>query len=92
MTQTLGITKAVTSLTEAQIRLNLQRARDVTFFEVWATALPALTPAEQTTLDRLKARYQYYQADGAITESTVNLMLVPPMAQVAEFEAASRWL
>lgn len=82
MTQTPGITKAVTSLTEAQIRLNLRQARDVTFFDEWATALPALTPTEQTTLDRLKARYQYYQADGAITESTVNLILVSPLLEL----------
>jgi len=82
MTQILGITKAVTSLTEAQIRLNLQQARDVTFFDEWATALPALTRAEQTTLGRLKARYQYYQADGAITESTVHLIVVSPLLEL----------
>ncbi|MBD2428879.1 hypothetical protein [Phormidium sp. FACHB-1136] len=30
---------------------------------------------------QLKARYQDYQADGAITESTVNLILVPPLLE-----------
>ncbi len=79
MAQTLGTPKAITSLTEAHTRLNLSRAAEPSFFAEWQTNLSPLTETERGTLDRLKARYQYYQADGAITESTVNIILVSPL-------------
>lgn len=37
---------------------------------------------EIDTLDRLKARYRYYQADGAITESTVDFILASPLLEL----------
>lgn len=79
---TIGITKAITSLTEAQRRFNLSQSAEVGFFDEWISDLPPVTLAEQATLDRLKTRYQYYQADGSITESTVDIILVSPLLEL----------
>ncbi|MBT9311189.1 type I restriction endonuclease subunit R [Leptothoe kymatousa] len=82
MTQTLAVTTAITNLNEAHQRLNLRPANGADFFSEWQGELPALSPEEVDTLDRLKARYRYYQADGAITESTVDFILVSPLLEL----------
>ena len=51
------------------------------FFSEWHEQLPPLTEADQQFLDRLKQRYFYYAADGAITEGTVNLILLAPLLE-----------
>lgn len=81
MTQILGIRKAITNLNEAHRRFELSPAVDPNFFSEWQTELPELNAIEQATCDRLKIRYQYYQAEGAITESTVNFMMIAPLLE-----------
>ncbi|NEP54751.1 MAG: type I restriction endonuclease subunit R, partial [Moorea sp. SIO3C2] len=78
----MAVTTAITNLNEAHQRLNLRPANRADFFSEWQGELPALSPAEVDTLDRLKSRYRYYQVDGAITESTVNLILVSPLLEL----------
>ncbi|MEL6129028.1 MAG: type I restriction endonuclease subunit R [Cyanobacteria bacterium J06627_3] len=82
MTQTLAVTKAITNLNEAHQRLNLHPTNQADFFFEWQGKLPDLYQEETDTLDRLKARYRYYQADGAITESTVDFILVSPSLEL----------
>lgn len=82
MTQTLAVTTAITNLNEAHQRLNLKPANQADFFFEWQGELPVLCTDEIYTLDRLKSRYQYYQADGAITESTVDFILVSPLLEL----------
>ena len=82
MTQTLAVTTAITNLNEAHQRLNLTPTNRADFFTEWQGELPDLLQDEIDTLDRLKARYRYYQADGAITESTVDFILVSPLLEL----------
>jgi hypothetical protein len=54
---TLGITKAITNLTEAQTRLGIVPSSDTTFSTEWKAPLPPLTDTEKARLDHLKQRY-----------------------------------
>lgn len=82
MTQPTAITKAITNLNEAQERFDLRAAEDADFFSEWLVDLPALDEAEKAALDRLKRRYQYYAADGSITEGTIDVILVSPLLEL----------
>ncbi len=82
---TLGVTKAITNLTEAHARLGISPSPDATFFSEWKASLPALTDPEQAKLDQLKQRYLYYADSGAITEGTVNLILLSPLLETLGF-------
>ncbi|MDY6939686.1 MAG: type I restriction endonuclease subunit R [Cyanobacteriota bacterium] len=82
MTQTVGITKAITNLDRACDVFNLSLATDPDFFWEWMREIPELTDIERGTLDRLRNRYRYYQAGGAITESTFNLIIVSPLLEL----------
>jgi len=81
MTLTLAVTKAITSLKEAQAKLHLSPTTNPTFFPEWQFPLPELTPAEKKTLDQLKQRYLYYAADGSISEGTVNFIMISPLLE-----------
>jgi hypothetical protein len=82
MTSTVGITRAITNLYDAHELLQLQPTNDGDFFREWQTHLPELTTDERVVLDRLRDRYRYYQAGGAITESTVSLIIVAPLLEL----------
>lgn len=87
MPQVLGVTKAITNLNEAHRLLQLQPTADPAFFPEWMGTLPDLTQHEIEVCDRLGTRYQYYQAEGAITESTVNLIMVAPILELLQLYA-----
>jgi hypothetical protein len=70
MVQTVGITKAITNLNEAHDKFNLSQTNDPQFFTEWFEGLPEISDSEQESLNRLKKRYLYYAANGAITEGT----------------------
>ena len=82
MVLTVGITKAITSLNEAKAKLNLSLNTDSEFFTEWFEDLPEITDSEKEFLNRLKNRYLYYAADGAITEGTVNIIMVSPLLEL----------
>jgi hypothetical protein len=83
---TLGITKALPNLSEAHSRLGVSPSSDApTFFTEWKGALPALADTERARLDHLKQRYLYYADSGAITEGTVNLILLSPLLETLNF-------
>jgi len=79
MATTVGVTKTITNLNIAKQKFSLVQAEDPSFFPEWQQEQPALSELDQAFLDRLRRRYQYYQEEGAITESTVNLILVSPL-------------
>ncbi|MEM6433473.1 MAG: type I restriction endonuclease subunit R [Cyanobacteria bacterium P01_D01_bin.115] len=78
---TAGITKVLTNLNEAHAKLGVLPSQDPDFFTEWQASLPTLTAGQQATLDRLKQRYLYYADNGAITEGTVNLILLAPLLE-----------
>ncbi|MFE4104892.1 hypothetical protein ACFVKH_01295 [Almyronema epifaneia S1] len=82
MIQTLPVTKAMTSLSQAHQILKLSPANDARFFTDWFENLPELTEAEKRRLDRYRDRYFYYAEDGAISEGTVNLIIISPLLEV----------
>jgi hypothetical protein len=82
MTATLGVTRAITNLDHAHATFNLSPIDDPDFFWEWHRELPSLTTAECVVLDRLRDRYRYYQTSGAITESTVSLIIVAPLLEL----------
>jgi hypothetical protein len=81
----VAVTEAITSLTELENRFGLQQSGSAAFFPEWQESLPALTSGEQNQLDQIKASYLYNAADGAMTEGTVNLLLVSPLLYLAGF-------
>ncbi|WP_225885289.1 type I restriction endonuclease subunit R [Leptolyngbya sp. KIOST-1] len=82
---TLGITKAITNLAEAQARLGLAPSSDADFFTEWKASLPPLSEAEKARLNHLKQRYLHYADSGAITEGNVNLILLSPLLETLDF-------
>jgi hypothetical protein len=82
---TVGITKAITNLSEAHATLGISPSAEPSFFSEWRGDLPELTDAEKARLDRLKQRYLNYADSGAITEGTVNLILLAPLLETLGF-------
>lgn len=78
---TLGMTKAITNVTEAHAKLGISPTSDAGFFTEWKEPLPILTDAEKVRLKHLKQKYFYYADSGAITEGTVNLILLSPFLE-----------
>ncbi len=74
--------KTITNLNQAHQVLGVALTQDAQFFPEWQQDLPALTAVEQVALDRLKQRYLDYADDGAITEGTVNLILLSPLLEL----------
>jgi hypothetical protein len=85
MTTTLAVTEAIDSIRKAESVFNLKRIDNSQFFPEWYENLPALSHEERTTLDRIQKSYLYNSADGTLTESTVNLLLVSPLLYLAGF-------
>jgi hypothetical protein len=81
----LAVTEAVKSIAQAEFLFGLSRAIDLQFFPEWNDNLLDLTPGEGSTLDRIKTSYLYNSADGPLTESTVNLLLVSPLLYLSGF-------
>jgi hypothetical protein len=79
MVLTLAITEAIISLNDAHDKFNLSRSDEPNFFTEWFDNLPEVSEQEKEALNRLKNRYLYYAADGALTEGTVNIIMVSPL-------------
>ncbi|MBD1923076.1 type I restriction endonuclease subunit R [Microcoleus sp. FACHB-831] len=84
MVQAVGITEAITSLNEAHDKLNLSQSTDNHFFREWFEGLPELTEQEKESLNGLKNRYLYHAADGAITEGTINIIMLSPLLELVQ--------
>jgi hypothetical protein len=82
---TLAVTEAVKSIAQAESLFGLTRAIDLQFFLEWDANLPDPTPSEESTLDRIKTSYLFNSAEGPLTESTINLLLVSPLLYLSGF-------
>ncbi|MBE9039757.1 type I restriction endonuclease subunit R [Oscillatoriales cyanobacterium LEGE 11467] len=82
---TFAVTETVKSIHQAESLLGLTRIPDESFFSEWRETLSSLTPTEEATLDRVKASYLYNSADGPLSESTINLLLVSPLLYLSGF-------
>lgn len=82
MSQITAVTKAITNLNEAHRRFNVSPTTDPAFFPEWQTNLPSLSDIERATIERLKTRYLYYAADGAVSEGTVHYMMLSPLLEL----------
>ena len=69
-------------MNQAHSTFQLQPAPNPDFFPEWQGPFPELSLAEIEVCDRLRTRYRYYQAEGAITESTVNLIMIAPLLEL----------
>ena len=82
MVQTVAITEVILTLNDVQKKFNLSQTTDSQFFPEWFEGLPELTETEKESLNRLKNRFLYYVANGAITEGTINLIMVSPLLEM----------
>ncbi|MBE9063216.1 type I restriction endonuclease subunit R [cf. Phormidesmis sp. LEGE 11477] len=82
---TLAVTEAVSSIAQAESLFGLSRSVEPGFFVEWQEGLPELSPGEEAACDRIKASYLYNSAEGPLTESTVNLLLVSPLLYLSGF-------
>ena len=82
MVPTVGITKAITSLTDIRDKFNLRQSDDPQFFTEWYENLPELTESEKESLDGLKNRFFYYFEEGGLTEGTVNIIMLSPLLEL----------
>jgi hypothetical protein len=81
----IAVTDAFKSLNDVESAFGLVRSHDPQFFSEWHPPLPDLTVEEQINLDRVKASYLYSSNNGALTESTVNLLVTSPLLYLAGF-------
>ena len=85
MAQKTAITEVIKSLADVETRFNLRRTEDEQFFTEWYEDLPEITDAEKASLDLIRRRYLYHQADGNLTEGTVTLLIGSPLLERAGF-------
>lgn len=85
MVTSTGIRDTIATLNDLHQRLGLARSQDIDFFSEWTEELPALTTQEQTSLNRLKQRYDYHRADGLLLEGTINLVVTAPLLELLGF-------
>ena len=82
MVSKTGITRAIINLNEAHGKFSLVPTDDPQFFKEWLEPNSILTEQEKATLDSLKSRYLYYANEGAITEGTVNIIILSPLLEL----------
>jgi hypothetical protein len=82
---TIAVTEAFRSINDVEATFGLKRATSLDFFPEWQTDLSELTASEQSNLDRVKASYLHSANSGALTESTVNLLVTSPLLYLAGF-------
>lgn len=83
MTQTLAISKELTSMAAVQERFNLTYATSDRFFTEWFENLPDLTTADQTALAHLQQRFFEHRNRGSLPEGTVDKLIVSPLLDLA---------
>jgi hypothetical protein len=82
MSETLGISKAILNLNDINDKFQLAQTAEPQFFTEWFEDLPEIDEREKASLNKLKNRYLYYAADGAITEGTINLIIISPLLEI----------
>ncbi len=85
MVQKTAITEVIKSLADVESRFNLRRTENEQFFTEWHEDLPEIIDTEKVSLDLIRRRYLYHQADGNLTEGTVSLLIGSPLLERAGF-------
>lgn len=85
MTQSLSLARTITSMAQLQERFTIAPAADDNFFPEWHDRLPELTEAERSFLDKIKHRFHRHRASGEMAESTVNMLVVAHLLELAGF-------
>jgi len=85
MVQTLTINEEIKSISDVEMCFKLRRNSSPSFFREWQEDLPELSPHEQENLDRIQNSYLFNSKEGALTEATVNLLLISPLLYLAGF-------
>ena len=85
MVQKTAITEVIKSLADVESRFNLRRTENEQFFTEWYEDLPEIIDIEKASLDLIRRRYLYHQADGNLTEGTVTLLIGSPLLERAGF-------
>lgn len=65
MAQVIAVTDAIKSLADVELRMNLRRNDQITFFHEWRSPLPDLSPAETDDLAQLHRRLLYHRTDAS---------------------------
>ncbi|MBW4525408.1 MAG: hypothetical protein KME18_09475 [Phormidium tanganyikae FI6-MK23] len=84
MTQT-AISKAMTTIAQAEQRLGLSRTEDEQFFLEWQVGLPELSQVDLSELQTMRRRYLYHRTEDYLLEGAVTLLLVSPLLTIAGF-------
>ncbi len=83
MVQTYPISKTITTFADLKQRFNLSATDNDLFFREWQQDLPDLTVQEMETLDRIKQRFDRHREQEALSEGTVNQLLISPLLTLA---------
>jgi len=81
--QTLAVTEAITTISEAERKFGLSRSESSDFFTEWYDQLPVINPSDRANLEIIWRRYIYHRSGGHLLESTVMLLLVSPLLTIA---------
>lgn len=84
MTQT-AISKAITTIAQAEQRLGLSRTEDEQFFPEWQVGLPQLSQGDRSELQTMRRRYLYHRTEDHLLEGAVTLLLASPLLTIAGF-------
>jgi hypothetical protein len=79
VTQSLAISKNITTMAAIQQRFGLVPSQDPQFFSEWSDDLPVLTLAETDSLDQIKSRFDRHRDRGTLAEGTINQLLISPL-------------
>jgi Type I restriction enzyme R protein N terminus (HSDR_N) len=80
----IAVTEAVKSIHQAEKMFGLVRAADPRFFSEWMETTD-LQVGEEAALDRIKTSYLYNSAEGSLSESTINLLVLSPLLYLTGF-------
>ncbi len=78
MSQT-AISKAITTIAQAEQRLGLSRTEDEQFFLEWQVGLPELNEVDLAELETMRRRYLYHRTEDHLLEGAVTLLLASPL-------------
>jgi hypothetical protein len=85
MSETIAITDAITTISEAEWQFGLIRNEDPDFFGEWQRCAAELTAPDTSQLADLRRRYVYHRSAGHLLGNTVTLLLVSPLLAIAGF-------
>jgi len=80
-----GVRDTIATLNDLQERLGLAQTQRNDFFVEWLDDLLSLTAQEQSSIDRIKQRYDYQRNDGLLLEGTINLIVTCPLLELLGF-------